>query len=149
MGRRRKWVQRKSLCGHAAINNVFGLQREVVTVDAMKQWAEKLNATDQKADFGGGNGMFHYLVLRLSLKDVGYAMVPVRNEHGNYINHMELATKTAGKFLVVGYSGNEPHWYAADAEAGLVIDSATPGCIKFDAAGLLKCSNYPCCLHLQ
>ena len=121
---------------------MFGLQREVVTIDAMKQWAEKLNGTGQQVDFGGGDGWFHYLVLRLSLKDVGYTMVDVRNKHGNYLNHMELAKRTAGKFLVVGYSGNEAHWYAVDADAGLVIDSATKGFVHFDASGLLKCSNY-------
>ena len=120
---------------------MFGLPREVVTVDAMKQWAAKLNGTGQQVDFGGGDGWFHYLVLRLSLKDVGYTMVDVRNKDGNYLNHMELAKRTTGKFLVVGYSGEEPHWYAVDADAGLVIDSATQGFIHFDAAGLLKGSD--------
>jgi hypothetical protein len=37
-------------------------------------------------------------------------------------------------------SGGGPagHWFAVDAEAGLVIDSATKPYIRLDAAGVLK-----------
>jgi hypothetical protein len=78
-------------------------------------------------------------VLRRALNQKGYRMDVVGTPDGNVRSHMWLGAQRAGKFLVLGRGGGHAgHWFAVDADAGLVIDSATKPYILLNAAGVLK-----------
>ena len=138
---RRKWRQRGEMCGHHAINNLFGKAEEVVTLASLVATAIDLNRAHTTTLFGSAAGGFHPEVIRLCLRKKGFDMIAETNNHGTTRDHMWLGRQTQGKFLALGYADNSQtygHWIAIDADASLVIDSAERGFLQLDAAGVLK-----------
>ena len=138
---RRKWPQIGRKCGHAAINNLFGHQHEVVSLDAMTAIADRLNTAHKSTQFGNAQGDFHWTVVKAALHDVGYAMSKEVTVHGSQRDHMWLGVQPSGKFLVLGWHGNDGHWFAVDADVRLVIDSAR-AFTELSQAGVLRACSH-------
>lgn len=141
---RKKWKQIRRLCGHAAINNLFG-KDEIVTVESLHAIAAELNTKHKVLTFGNVDGDFHKAVLKRGLAAAGYDMLPEQNEHGNFRDHMWLGKQTQGKFLVLGWAGragNQGHWFSVDADACLVVDPAEAGFFELNSAGILKACSH-------
>jgi len=136
---RRKYKQVENRCGAHAINNLNLIGKEtLVSYEEMDLKAAQLAAsTTQK--FGDSTGNWHHQVLQRVLQDKGYAMKAEKNGCV-FKDHMWLGAQTEGKFLALGWlrSGTQAHWFCVDADCGLVIDSAEPGYLKHDIAGVLK-----------
>ena len=137
---RRKFGQVAARCGEAAINNLFG--QRVVAASDLHALATQQNAravkNNEAARHGDARGNWSPSVLRRALNHKGYRM-DVVGPDGNARSHMWLGAQRAGKFLVLGRGGGHGgHWFAVDADAGLVIDSATKPYILLNAAGVLK-----------
>jgi hypothetical protein len=138
---RRKFGQIEARCGEAAINNLFG--KRVVAACDLHALATQQNAraakNNETARHGDARGNWSPSVLRRALNQKGYRMDVVATPDGNVRSHMWLGAQRAGKFLVLGRGGGHVgHWFAVDADAGLVVDSATKPYIQLNAAGVLK-----------
>jgi hypothetical protein len=134
---RRKFGQIEARCGEAAINNLFG--KRVVAACDLYALATEQNAraakNNETARHGDARGNWSPSVLRRALNQKGYRMDVVGTPDGNVRSHMWLGAQRAGKFLVLGRGGGHAsHWFAVDADAGLVIDSATKPYILLNAA---------------
>ena len=138
---RRKFGQVEARCGETAINNLFG--QRVVAASDLHALAAQQNAravkNNETARHGDARGNWSPSVLRRALNQKGYRMDVVGTPDGNVRSHMWLGAQRTGKFLVLGRGGGHAgHWFAVDADAGLIIDSATKPYILLNAAGVLK-----------
>jgi hypothetical protein len=140
---RRKYKQVQQKCGAHAINNLLGKEQEVVSYEDMESTATQLAASATRK-FGDDTGNWHSSVLKLALRAKGFDMRTEKNASGNFRDHMWLGSQTQGKFIALGWvgGGNQAHWFCVDADCGLVIDSAEPGFLKHDIAGVLKACPY-------
>ena len=136
---RRKYKQVENRCGAHAINNLNLIGKEtLVSYEEMDSKATQLAASATRK-FGDSTGNWHSSVLQRVLFDKGYNMKAEKSEGGKFKTHVWLGEQTEGKFLALGWvGGDQAHWFCVDADCGLVIDSAEPGYLKHDIAGVLK-----------